>query len=228
VDAVSLGLTRLERALAKGAVIRLCEGIWKVYRGDDARRRAVGELQDGDIDKLRAAGRVVSYGAGWRGVERDWADPVLAVRPRPIPRAAPRGRGAPHLAIALQLCDDEVASRRLAAAAMRFLEDVAASERGQVVSMNWDLTPSGRRRGAGRGPSGQGAEALQARRSLIALEQALPAAHWQLLQRALVQGMSLGHLAVSLSIAPREMAEAVNGALVQLADAYDQVVPARD
>lgn len=220
---MSQRMRRLLRVLATGGTAIDFGTQYAVYRSCDLRRSVVGYLAYQDAEVWLRKNWVRREGDRLAWIGGDWAD---ALTPERRPAHANMGPDKTILRQtllqrALNVSPDAASRLRLARAVKRFVDDTSLAERGQAVTMNWDLIARGRLQSSGKGPIGHTMRANYARRALEDVRHAVGKTVYDRLAAVLLHRISARQFARNSNCRPQKVPGRVHGLLCSLADAYD-------
>lgn len=224
---------RILKALQTGGCAALIEGRdWGVWRKRDLRMRPVGKLDVGDVQALRASGKLKLLGSGaveklvWSGARGD-----LNITP-PSAEALLKDERLEHSGAALldrviASYDDERMQRRIAQAATDYAEDFERSASGGRISgMNWSAITAGVRIEGGK-PKDRHASSLTeigASERMVKIADTLGAFKQKFLHRLVIERATRHAVAQSLSLSVARAETCAASVLEELADVYDQSI----
>jgi len=198
---------------------------WGVIRGMDRRVGARFVLEDGEVARLVAQGRLAAAGDDVRVLTDVRFEPPPPIEPwafiaagrRDVARAT--GMGFAALATAARKGLGPLSMRHVNAG-LRLIADVERRDTSKGLTMDWDAGPVDRqkRSGVAGGFLGNAAEAAKRLRRVKSLA---PEDHWKLAWAVCVDAMSLVELQKRFRLGKREVKPAVAAALEAIAVAYD-------
>ncbi len=216
---------RLSRALARGAILIVEDGIGRVSPGGDLRRRALGVFSAEATTALLSSGRLTPIaGAADRYALIDSGRAAQrGVVPAPPP-PTPRARAQRRSVFALALEDTEAReARRLASAASRFAADIERAAASDLATMRWDAVPAAR---SGRNGGDRPLNAVAAQGRLRRLQSALGGETMSALQAIILDRASRRRVTERFALrSPKDAVAWAANHLRALADAYDRVLP---
>lgn len=211
-------------AITGRQLVRLKAG-WGVMRGMDRRVRARFTLEDGEVARLVAQGRLAAAGEDIRVLTDVRVEPLPMIEPwafiaagrRDVTRAT--GVGFAALATAARKGQGPLSMRHVYAG-LRLIADVERRDTSKGLTMDWDAGPVDRqkRSGVAGGFKGSAADAARRLRRVKAL---VTDDAWKLAWAACVDAMSLVALQKRFRLGQREVRPAVAAALEVIALAYD-------
>lgn len=228
-----LSEARAARILAAGGMVVETGGVHRVYRNADRRAGAIGSLAPHIVQRLEGLGLIALQSA--RPPRRVWTGPAPGLPDLPRAIAPPvslmlltrRGARESLLVRVLRLQTDRFLRVRLWSAAQRFSGDVERAATPAPMTMRWDGLPvTGQRAAPGNGGHGTGAASALAR--LAALEAALGTPAMRHLEALLVQQLGPAAFARAFDLSTDETERCAAKRLAALADAYDEVLRAKD
>lgn len=211
-------------AISGRQLVRLKAG-WGVIRGMDRRVGARFMLEDGEVARLVAQGRLMVGGEDIRVLTDVRAEPPPPIEPwafiaagrRDVARAT--GMGFAALATSARKGQGPLSMRHVLAG-LRLIADAERRDTSKGLTMDWDSGPVDRQRrsGVAGGFRGSAAEAARRLRRVKAL---VSADAWKLAWAVCVDAASLRSLEERFRLGRREVKPAVAAALEAIALAYD-------
>ena len=211
-------------AISGRQLVRLKAG-WGVIRGMDRRVGARFVLDDGEVARLVAQGKLTAAGEDIRVLTDVRTEPLPMVEPwafiaagrRDVARAT--GVGFTALATAARKGEGPLSMRHVQAG-LQLIADVERRDTSKGLTMDWDSGPVDRqkRSGVAGGFRGSAAEAARRLRRVKAL---VTDDKWKLAWAVCVDAVSLVGLQQRFRLGLREVKPAVAAALEAIALAYD-------
>lgn len=211
-------------AISGRQLVRLKAG-WGVIRGMDRRVGARFMLDDGEVARLVAQGRLAAAGEDMRVLTDVRTEPPSMIEPwafiaagrRDVTRAT--GTGFAALATAARKGQGPLSMRHVQAG-LRLIADAERRDTSKGLTMDWDAGPVDRQRrsGVAGGFRGSAAEAARRLRRVKALA---PEDAWKMAWAVCVDAVSLRSLQTRFGLGQREVRPAVAAALEAIALAYD-------
>lgn len=206
-------------------LIRLRAPGWGVMRGVDRRLRARFVLEDGEVKRLIAEGRLVAAGKDICTLTDVRVEPEPLIEPwafiaagrRDITRST--GVGFAAMATAARKGQGHLTMRHVQAG-LRLIADAERRDTSKGLTMDWDSGPVDRQRRSGVaggfiGGAAQAAKRLRRVRSLVSAEV------WKLAWAVCVDAIPLRSVSGRFELGQREVKPAVARALEAIALAYD-------
>lgn len=205
-------------------LVRLKTG-WGVLHGMDRRIGARFMLDDGEVSRLVAQGRLTAVAEDVRVLTDVRVEPMLLIEPwafiaagrRDVARAT--GTGFAALATAARKGQGPLSMRHVQAG-LRLIADVERRDTSKGLTMDWDSGPVDRQKRSGvaggfRGRAAEAATRLRRVRALVTDDM------WKLAWAVCVDALSLVALQKRFGLGQSEVKPAVAAALEAIALAYD-------
>ena len=211
-------------AISGRQLVRLKAG-WGVIRGTDRRVGARFMLDDGEVARLVAQGKLTAAGEGIRVLTDVRTEAVPMIEPwafiaagrRDVARAT--GMGFAALAIAARKGQGPLSMRHVQAG-LRLIADAERRDTSKGLTMDWDSGPVDRQKRSGVSGGFRGSAADAARRLRRVKAMVTPDV-WKLAWAVCVDALSLVALQKRFRLGRREVRPAVAAALEAIALAYD-------
>ena len=206
-------------------LIRLRAPGWGVMRGVDRRLRARFVLEDSEVKRLIAEGRLVAAGKDICTLTDVRVEPEPLIEPwafiaagrRDITRST--GVGFAAMATAARKGQGHLTMRHVQAG-LRLIADAERRDTSKGLTMDWDAGPVDRQKRGGTSGGRQGSAAEAARR-LRRLRGLMQPNAWALVWAVCIEATSLRGLRARFALSHRTAGKAVAAALEAVALAYE-------
>ncbi|MDP3492609.1 MAG: DUF6456 domain-containing protein [Hyphomonadaceae bacterium] len=211
-------------AISGRQLVRLKAG-WGVMRGTDRRLRTRFLLEDSEVKRLVAEGRIAAAGEDVRVLTDVRVEAPPPIEPWAFIAAGRRdaarstGTGFAALATAARKGQGPLTMRHVNAG-LRLIADAERRDTSKGLTMDWDSGPVDRQRRSGVG-GGFAGGAAQAAKRLRRVSGLVGKDVWKLAWAVCVDAVSLRTLQARFGLAQRDVRPAVAEALEAVALAYD-------